>query len=67
MGSEGTLGFITKTTLKVYGLPETVVSAVCAFPDVKTAVETCVQVLQSNIPIARIGRLIICLKNTYSK
>jgi len=67
VGSEGTLGFITKTTLKVYGLPETVVSAVCTFPDVKTAVETCVQVLQSNIPIARIGRPSICLKNTNSK
>lgn len=55
VGSEGTLGFITKSTLKIYGLPETMVSAVCAFPNVKAAVDTCVQVLQYNIPIARIG------------
>ncbi len=31
------------------------VSAVCAFSSVKAAVDTCVQVLQSSIPIARIG------------
>lgn len=55
VGSEGSLGFITKATLKIYGLPETMVSAVCAFPTTKAAVETVVQVLQSNIPIARIG------------
>jgi FAD/FMN-containing dehydrogenase len=66
VGSEGTLGFITKTTLKIYGLPETVVSAVCAFRDVKSAVDTCVQVLQSNIPIARIGRLMLNLFTTYN-
>jgi len=54
VGSEGTLGFITKSTLKLYGLPETMVSAVCSFPSVKAAVDTCVQTLQSNIPIARI-------------
>lgn len=57
VGSEGTLGFITKSTLKIYGLPETMVSAVCAFPNVKAAVDTCVQVLQYNIPIARIELL----------
>ncbi|XP_046651171.1 probable D-lactate dehydrogenase, mitochondrial isoform X2 [Daphnia pulicaria] len=54
VGSEGSLGFITKTTLKIYGIPEMMVSAVCAFPTVKAAVDVCVQVLQSNIPIARI-------------
>ncbi len=59
VGSEGTLGFITKTTLKIHGLPETMVSAVCAFSSVKAAVDTCVQVLQSSIPIARIGKALL--------
>jgi len=54
VGSEGTLGFITKSILKLYGLPETMVSAVCTFPTVKAAVDTCVETLQTNIPIARI-------------
>ena len=63
VGSEGSLGFITKTTLKIYGLPEMMVSAVCAFPSVKAAVDTCVQVLQSNIPIARIGEINIILEH----
>lgn len=61
VGSEGSLGFITKTTLKIYGIPELMVSAVCAFPTVKAAVDVCVQVLQSNIPIARIGGTYIIL------
>lgn len=56
VGSEGSLGFITNSTLKIYGIPEMMASAVCAFSTIKAAVDTCVQVLQSNIPIARIGR-----------
>ncbi|XP_057372461.1 probable D-lactate dehydrogenase, mitochondrial [Daphnia carinata] len=54
VGSEGCLGFITKSTLKIYGMPEMMLSAVCAFTTIKAAVDTCVQILQSNIPIARI-------------
>ncbi|XP_045892262.1 probable D-lactate dehydrogenase, mitochondrial isoform X2 [Micropterus dolomieu] len=54
VGSEGTLGIITKTTLRLYGIPEAVVSAVCSFPSVQAAVDSTVQVLQSGVPIARI-------------
>ncbi|XP_070763838.1 LOW QUALITY PROTEIN: probable D-lactate dehydrogenase, mitochondrial [Enoplosus armatus] len=54
VGSEGTLGIITKTTLRLYGIPEAVVSAVCSFPSVQAAVDSTVQVLQAGVPIARI-------------
>uniref|UniRef100_A0A8C5EIS9 Probable D-lactate dehydrogenase, mitochondrial n=1 Tax=Gouania willdenowi TaxID=441366 RepID=A0A8C5EIS9_GOUWI len=54
VGSEGTLGIITKTTLRLYGIPEAVVSAVCSFPSVQAAVDSTVQILQSGVPIARI-------------
>lgn len=55
VGSEGTLGIITKTTLRLYGVPEAMVSAVCSFPSVQAAVDSTVQVLQAGVPIARIG------------
>ncbi|CAB1439199.1 unnamed protein product [Pleuronectes platessa] len=54
VGSEGTLGIITKTTLRLYGVPEAVVSAVCSFPSIQEAVDSTVQVLQAGVPIARI-------------
>lgn len=54
VGSEGTLGVITKATLRLYGVPEAVVSAVCSFPSVQAAVDSTVQVLQAGVPIARI-------------
>ncbi|XP_075045574.1 putative D-lactate dehydrogenase, mitochondrial [Mixophyes fleayi] len=54
VGSEGTLGFITKATLRLYGVPEATVSAVCAFPSIQAAVDSTVQILQCGIPIARI-------------
>ena len=31
VGSEGTLGIITEITLRLYGIPESMVSATCAF------------------------------------
>lgn len=54
VGSEGTLGFITKATVRLYGIPEATVAAICHFPNIKAAVETTVAVLQSCIPVARI-------------
>lgn len=70
VGSEGTLGIITSTTLRLYAIPETMVSAVCSFPNVKAAVDTTIQTLQSSIPIARIELLdevSIRACNLYSK
>ncbi|KAM3829181.1 putative D-lactate dehydrogenase, mitochondrial isoform 1-T1 [Vipera latastei] len=54
VGSEGTLGFITQATLRLHGIPEATVAAVCAFPDIQAAVDSTVQVLQAGLPIARI-------------
>ncbi|KAK2841818.1 hypothetical protein Q5P01_012018 [Channa striata] len=54
VGSEGTLGIITKTTLRLFGIPEAMVSAVCSFPSIQAAVDSTVQILQSGVPIARI-------------
>ena len=53
VGSEGTLGVITEVTLRLYGIPEKIMSAVCAFPSIDDAVNTVILMIQSGIPIAR--------------
>jgi D-lactate dehydrogenase (cytochrome) len=57
VGSEGTLGVITEIQLKLYGLPETVVAAVCQFSSLEGAVAAVVAALQSNLKMARIELL----------
>ncbi len=57
VGSEGTLGVITEVALKLYGQPESVVAAVCAFPDLERAVGAVVVALQSGLKPARIELL----------
>ena len=54
VGSEGTLGIITEVTIKVYGIPEALSAAVCPFPDVESAVNTVIAIIQSGIPISRV-------------
>ena len=53
VGSEGTLGVITEVTLKLYPLPEAVSAAICHFPDIATAVDTTIRIIQMGVPIAR--------------
>jgi len=53
VGSEGTLGVITEITLKLYGIPECITSAIANFPDVASAVDTVILTIQSGIPVAR--------------
>lgn len=57
VGSEGTLGVITELQLRLFGVPETIVAAVCQFGDLQGAVETVSVVLQMGVPIARIELL----------
>jgi len=57
VGSEGTLGVITEVTLRLYGIPEQISAAGCAFPSVKSAVDTTVMIIQAGIPIARVELL----------
>jgi D-lactate dehydrogenase (cytochrome) len=57
VGSEGTLGVITEVQLRLHGLPDTVLAAVCAFDDLGSAVATAAAVLQSGIPVVRMELL----------
>ena len=57
VGSEGTLGIITRLNLKPYGIPEAILSGVCPFPTVRDAVNTVIQTVQTGIPVARIELL----------
>ena len=53
VGSEGTLGIITEVQLKLYGQPEAISAAVCAFPDIDAAANTAIMVKQMGIPVSR--------------
>jgi len=70
VGSEGTLGVITEITLRLYGIPESIGSAVCTFPDLDSAVSTVISTIQFGVPIARIeliDEVQIDAINRYSK
>jgi D-lactate dehydrogenase (cytochrome) len=57
IGSEGTLGIITEVQLRLSPVPESIMSAVCQFKDLESAVLTSQEVIQYGIPIARIEML----------
>ena len=57
VGSEGLLGIITEVQLRLYGLPEHVVAAVCQFDSLGAAMDTVIATLQIGIPVARIELL----------
>lgn len=70
IGAEGTLGIITEVTLRLYGIPETITSAVCPFPSLEDAINTVISTIQCGIPVARIELLDdrqIYAVNQYSK
>jgi len=57
VGSEGTLGIITEVTVRLYGIPEAMASAVCSFESLEGAINTVIQTIQLGVPIARIELL----------
>ena len=57
IGSEGTLGIITKVRLRLHGIPEAQSAAICQFPDLESAVNTTIATMQTGIPVARIELL----------
>ncbi len=57
VGAEGTLGIITEVTVKLYGIPEAIASAVCTFPDIRSACDAAILAIQSGIPVARVELL----------
>ena len=70
VGSEGTLGVITEVALKLYGIPESIVSAVCPFPSVEACCNATITAIQMGLPIARIELVDaehVKAFNTYSK
>ena len=57
VGSEGTLGIITKLTVRLFGQPETILAATCSFKTVDDAVNSVIMAIQMGIPTARIELL----------
>ena len=57
VGSEGTLGIITSLTLKVYGIPQSIVAAVCPFKTLEGACNTVIEAIQLALGAARMELL----------
>lgn len=57
VGSEGTLGIITEVHLKLSPIPESIMSAICQFKDLESAVLTAQEIIQYGASIARIELL----------
>jgi D-lactate dehydrogenase (cytochrome) len=57
VGSEGTLGIITELSLRVFGIPEEIASAVVQFESLESTVEAVMLMMQMSLPLARIELL----------
>lgn len=54
VGSEGTLGIITRLWLRLYGRPETIVAALAQFPDIASATQAATAIVGTGVGVARI-------------
>lgn len=57
VGSEGTLGLITELTLRLHGIPESILAAVCPFDTVEGACDATIMAIQLGLGLARIELL----------
>jgi len=57
VGQEGTLGIVTELRIKLHPIPEALTAAVSQFPDLQSAVDCVVAIMQSAIPVSRIELL----------
>lgn len=57
VGSEGTLGIFTELTVRVYGIPEKILAAVCPFTTLEGACNAVIQSIQLGLGIARMELL----------
>ncbi len=70
VGSEGTLGVITELTLRLHGVPEVILAAVCPFETLEGACSTVIQSIQLGLGVARmelLDEMQIRAVNTHSK
>ena len=57
VGSEGTLGIFTELTVRLYGIPERILSAVCPFQSIEGACNAVIQSIQLGLGVARMELL----------
>jgi len=70
IGSEGTLGVFTELTIKLYPIPESILSASCTFQTMEGAVNSVIDMHKYGIPVARVELLdehTVRAVNQYSK
>lgn len=70
VGSEGTLGIIVEVTVRLYPQPEAISAAICNFPDLNSAVQSVIEIIQMGVPIARVEFMdtgAVKATNDYSK
>jgi D-lactate dehydrogenase (cytochrome) len=70
IGSEGTLGVIVELSVRLYGIPEQISAATCAFATLSGAVSAVTDLLKIGVPLARVelmDALQIRASNAYSR
>ena len=70
VGSEGTLGIMTELTVRLYGIPEAIMAAVCPFETLEGAVNAVIQSIQLGLGLARselVDEILVAAMNTHAK
>ena len=70
IGSEGTLGIITKLTLRLHPIPEKIASGMSSFPSIKAACNAVITTIRQDVHVARLemlDALHVRACNAYSK